>query len=185
MSTFHIQNKMQLSNPKFEAHQWTGALFSTFWEGQTVWYPDKMSTTETTTPICQFKGIVFDLFAAPPLDFLLCYKQWVCSTSTEQVCFLFFYLLTIQDQPVWCLSWEELQMAKMLAWPWFHRQVSATSPLDAMTTGVAAGFPRNGVGHDAGQQQACRTVMWKTHWGSSLEALYCPEKRQKSKSAWK
>lgn len=94
------------------------------------------------------------------------------------LCLLFYRPLTIQDQPAWCLSWEGLQRARTLAWQWFLRQVSATSPPDAMTTGVAAGCPRNGVVHGAGQHPVCRTGTWKTHWGSNLEALCCPEKRK-------
>lgn len=94
---------------------------------------------------------------------------------------LFFSPLTSQDPPVWCLSWEELQTARMSASSWSLRQASATSPPDATTTGVAAGCPRNAVVLGVGRLPECRKGKWKTHWGSSPEALCCPEKRKKEK----
>lgn len=93
--------------------------------------------------------------------------------------YLFYCPLTNQDRPAWCLSWEERRRARTSAWPWSRHQASAISPPDAMTTGEAAGCLRNGVGHDAGRHPVCRMGMWRTHWGSSLEALCSPEKREK------
>lgn len=99
---------------------------------------------------------------------------------TLTVHLLCFSPLTIQDPPVWCLSWEELQTAGTSASSWSLRQASATSPPDATTAGVAAGCPRNAVVLGAGRLPECRKGKWKTHWGSSPEALCCPEKRKKN-----
>lgn len=113
---------------------------------------------------------------APPAD--------ACMSAAPLVCPLLRYIhcpLTIQDQPVWCLSGEELQRARSLASPLLHCQVYVTSPPVAMTTGAAAGCLSNASGHDAGQLPACRLWMWKTHWGSSLEALCCPGKRKEGR----
>lgn len=141
-------------------------------------------TCSLTLPQCtkHTKSAIACVARATPLTYKTkCSHSILPVRLTLTVHLLFFSPLTIQDPPVWCLSWEELQTAGMSASSWSLRQASATSPPDATTAGVAAGCPRNAVVLGAGRLPECRKGKWKTHWGSSPEALCCPEKRKKEK----